>query len=102
MPDGSLSAQSTGSRKRKKPGEGKDFFFLGVVINSLGNLLFFSVGPSQSGTGDKSGLGPQGSPHDGLGERAFYENLPFHGMQNPPAKVSFHFPVLYIRNSHAL
>ncbi|XP_054284692.1 hemicentin-2-like isoform X5 [Macrosteles quadrilineatus] len=55
------------SRKRKKPGKG----------------------PNPSTTKDKSDL--NSSPSDALlqtdpDNKAFYENLPFHGMQNPPNK----------------
>ncbi|XP_046675859.1 hemicentin-2-like isoform X6 [Homalodisca vitripennis] len=55
------------NRKRKKPG----------------------TGPNPSATKDKSDL--NSSPSDALlqtdpDNKAFYENLPFHGMQNPPNK----------------
>ncbi|XP_054282603.1 hemicentin-1-like isoform X4 [Macrosteles quadrilineatus] len=64
------------SRKRKKPGKG----------------------PNPSTTKDKSDL--NSSPSDALlqtdpDNKAFYENLPFHGMQNPPNKN----PHLQLTNS---
>nr|XP_022900084.1 uncharacterized protein LOC111413372 isoform X2 [Onthophagus taurus] len=68
------------SRKRKKPG-------------SL---------PNQSSMGDKGGLGgtPQGGGiADPLNDpdKLFYENLPFHGMQNPPNKpISIITPTIHI------
>lgn len=48
------------------------------------------LGPNPSATKDKSDL--NSSPSDALlqtdpDNKAFYENLPFHGMQNPPNKV---------------
>ncbi|KAG8232213.1 hypothetical protein J437_LFUL010515, partial [Ladona fulva] len=49
----------------------------------------FLPDPNQSATKDKS---KQGKTPDGVGgsvdddDRAFYENLPFHGLQNPPNK----------------
>ncbi|XP_044729273.1 hemicentin-1 [Chrysoperla carnea] len=54
---------SSVSRKRKKPG------------------------PSQSNTADKNNLNKD-NPSETLTDpdRGFYENLPFHGMQNPPNK----------------
>ncbi|XP_021920979.1 uncharacterized protein LOC110830403 [Zootermopsis nevadensis] len=56
------------SRKRKKPG----------------------TDPSPSVTKDKSRPDLAGSPSDGFlppdGDKAFYENLPFHGMQSAPNK----------------
>lgn len=46
--------------------------------------------PSPSATKDKSRPDLAGSPSDGLlqpdGDKAFYENLPFHGMQSAPNK----------------
>ncbi|GLG96061.1 Protein turtle [Gryllus bimaculatus] len=61
-------ANSGVSRKRKKPGSG----------------------PSPSATKDKSKQDLATSPSDGLlqpdGDKAFYENLPFHGMQSAPNK----------------
>ncbi|XP_075211629.1 neuromusculin isoform X3 [Lycorma delicatula] len=64
--DGANSHQGA-SRKRKKPGSS----------------------PNPSATKDKSDL--NSSPNDALlppdaDNNAFYENLPFHGMQNPPNK----------------
>lgn len=49
------------------------------------------TGPNQSATKDKSDL--NSSPSDALlqtdpDNKAFYENLPFHGIQNPPNKVN--------------
>jgi pyrrolidone-carboxylate peptidase len=48
--------------------------------------------PSASATKDKSRPDLAGSPSDGLlqpdGDKAFYENLPFHGMQSAPNKVN--------------
>ncbi|XP_017770206.1 PREDICTED: LOW QUALITY PROTEIN: uncharacterized protein LOC108557968 [Nicrophorus vespilloides] len=59
------------SRKRKKPGDA----------------------PNPSSIADKGGLGaapPGGGLADPLTDpdKGFYENLPFHGMQNPPNKVA--------------
>jgi hypothetical protein len=48
--------------------------------------------PNPSATKDKSRPDLAGSPSDGLlqpdGDKAFYENLPFHGMQSAPNKVN--------------
>ncbi|XP_044272601.1 uncharacterized protein LOC123016327 [Tribolium madens] len=60
---------NTNSRKRKKPG----------------------CAPNPSSTGDKTRLGaapPVGGSADPTNDhdKGFYENLPFHGMQNPPNK----------------
>lgn len=54
-------------------------------------MLFMLTGPNQSATKDKSDL--NSSPSDALlqtdpDNKAFYENLPFHGIQNPPNKVN--------------
>ena len=52
----------------------------------------FFTDPSASATKDKSRSDLAGSPSDGLlqpdGDKAFYENLPFHGMQSAPNKVN--------------
>lgn len=51
-------------------------------------MLYYFTGPNPSNTADKGGnLG--NSPSDPLDpeQKTFYENLPFHGMQNPPNKV---------------
>lgn len=50
----------------------------------------FVLAPNPSSTGDKGRLGAD--PGDGSTDpltmdKGFYENLPFHGMQNPPNKV---------------
>lgn len=90
------------SRKRKKPGHRKYCRFVSSFAKSQQNvdnlkygcLLLFQIlsisAPNPSSTGDKSRLG--GDPGDGsmdpLTDKGFYENLPFHGMQNPPNKVS--------------
>lgn len=54
-------------------------------------MVFMLTGPNQSATKDKSDL--NSSPSDALlqtdpDNKAFYENLPFHGIQNPPNKVN--------------
>jgi len=51
------------------------------------------AGPNPSDTKDKS-KDRNSSPSDALLQpdldaKTFYENLPFHGIQNPPNKVSF-------------
>jgi hypothetical protein len=55
--------------------------------------LFYAPAPNPSSTGDKMRLGaapPVGGSADPANDhdKGFYENLPFHGMQNPPNKVS--------------
>lgn len=68
-----------------------------MVVLTLKIIFYFSLlsAPNQSSTESKTplGLGPQdgGSVnHNNLDpdNKGFYENLPFHGMQNPPNKVS--------------
>jgi len=76
---------------------------LNLIFIFILNLLLFKVfiiltfcgffpDPSPSVTKDKSRPDLAGSPSDGLlqpdGEKAFYENLPFHGMQSAPNKVN--------------
>jgi hypothetical protein len=73
------------------------FFFFTYIIICEGNCISFLLvwfyfvvsGPNPSAIKDKSDL--NSSPNDALlqpeSDRAFYENLPFHGMQNPPNKV---------------
>lgn len=59
-------------------------------------MIDFSA-PNQSSTENKTNLGLT-QPDDGSvnpnnidpENKGFYENLPFHGMQNPPNKVSQH------------
>lgn len=57
-----------------------DFFFFTNVT------YVYVSGPANK---DKNDL--NASPNDALlqpdGDKVFYENLPFHGMQNPPNKV---------------
>lgn len=60
---------------------------------TLTNCLLFFVAPNLSSTEDKARLGaapPRDYGADPMteSEKQFYENLPFHGMQNPPNKVS--------------
>ncbi|KAK6619008.1 hypothetical protein RUM44_003390 [Polyplax serrata] len=71
-------ATVTVSRKRKKPGD---------------------AGEKKVTNAEKTGLNPTGSHCDGLDDRAFYENLPFHGMQNPPTKNGF--PVELVNNKNS-
>lgn len=53
-------------------------------------IVYFSfAAPSPSNTADKNG-NPTGNATDPVAEpenKTLYENLPFHGMQNPPNKV---------------
>lgn len=57
------------------------------------------LAPNPSSTGDKERLGAE--PGDGStdpltnADKGFYENLPFHGMQNPPNKVRTFFVASY-------
>lgn len=64
---------------------------LATVLSFHGRLtplvLILVPGPASKDKNDLSS-----SPNDALlqpdGDKVFYENLPFHGMQNPPNKVS--------------
>lgn len=57
------------------------------------DVIFLCFGfvpvPNQSNTADKNGnpTGTAPDPNADPEQRTFYENLPFHGMQNPPNKV---------------
>jgi hypothetical protein len=66
----------------------KVFYIIDIFYNCCG----FFADPSPSVTKDKSRPDLAGSPSDGLlppdGDKAFYENLPFHGMQSAPNKVN--------------
>lgn len=58
--------------------------------------MFNFPAPNQSSAENKTNLGLAAQPDAGSvnpnniapEDRGFYENLPFHGMQNPPNKVS--------------
>lgn len=55
-------------------------------------FFFYVLAPNPSSIEDKARLGaapPVGGIADPLSDpdKGFYENLPFHGMQNPPNKV---------------
>ena len=70
-----------------------------LMTNLLFNENFHVSVPNQSSTADKGLLG--GSPQSGGladpladPDKGFYENLPFHGMQNPPNKVSLSISVI--------
>lgn len=58
-------------------------------------MIFFNfVRPGSSDLGGKN-KNNYHSPNDALlqpeSDKVFYENLPFHGMQNPPNKVNINF-----------
>lgn len=69
-----------------------------LLFDNFGDqfLFFFFAAPNQSSTENKINLANLGAaPQDGSpnninmdpDNKGFYENLPFHGMQNPPNKV---------------
>lgn len=87
-------------RKRKKPGAGetidrnccsvkRDVFGIdGIRKRDVFIRISYVIGANDLSNKNKNSFH---SANDALlqpdGDKAFYENLPFHGMQNPPNKV---------------
>ncbi|XP_049818622.1 hemicentin-1 isoform X3 [Aethina tumida] len=63
-------------RKRKKPGDAPN-------PSSIGDKTRLGAAPPVGGIAD-----PSNNPN--AADKGFYENLPFHGMQNPPNKNAFY------------
>lgn len=66
-----------------------------MLVPSFSQIRLLITAPNQSSTENKTNLGI--TPFDGGSvnpnntepeNKGFYENLPFHGMQNPPNKVT--------------